>query len=67
MGENICEQCDRQGINIQNIQIAHTPQYQKTQIIQSKWAEDQNRHFSKADIRQLRGIQKDARCQLLEK
>ena len=45
MGENICEQCDRQGINIQNIQIAHTPQYQKTQIIQSKWAEDQNRHF----------------------
>ena len=28
MGENICKQCHWQGINYQNIQIAHTAQYQ---------------------------------------
>ena len=26
MGENICKQCDWQGLNFQNIQIAHTTQ-----------------------------------------
>ena len=29
MRENICRQCDRQGVNIQNIQTAHTTQHQK--------------------------------------
>ena len=29
MGENICKLCDRQGINFQNIQTAHTTQQQK--------------------------------------
>ena len=29
MGENICKQCDQQGLNFQNIQIAHTTQSQK--------------------------------------
>ena len=29
MGENICKQCDQQGLNFQNIQTAHTAQYQK--------------------------------------
>ena len=28
MGENICKQCYQQGINFQNIQTAHTAQYQ---------------------------------------
>ena len=28
-GENICKWCDQQGINFQNIQTAHTAQYQK--------------------------------------
>ena len=28
-GENICKLCDQQGVNIQNIQTAHTTQYQK--------------------------------------
>ena len=29
MGENTCKQCNPQGVNIQNIQTAHTTQYQK--------------------------------------
>ena len=29
MGENICKWSNRQGINLQNIQIAHAAQYQK--------------------------------------
>ena len=29
MGENICKQSDQQGINLQNIQIAHAAQYEK--------------------------------------
>ena len=29
MWENICKQCDWQGIDLQNIQTAHTTQYQK--------------------------------------
>ena len=29
MGENICKWCHQQGFNFQNIQIAHTAQYQK--------------------------------------
>ena len=30
MAENFCKQCDWQGLNFQNIQTAHTAQYQKT-------------------------------------
>ena len=29
MGENICKQCDQQGINLQNIQTPHVAQYKK--------------------------------------
>ena len=29
MGENICKQCNQQGLNFQNIQTAHTTQYKK--------------------------------------
>ena len=31
MGENICKQCYRQGINFQNIQTAYTAQYHPSQ------------------------------------
>ena len=30
MGENICKQSNRERINLQNIQVAHAAQYQKT-------------------------------------
>ena len=36
MGENICEGWDRQGLNSQNIQTAHTTQQQKNNPIE-KW------------------------------
>ena len=31
IGENICKQCDWQGFNFQNMQIAHTTQQQKNE------------------------------------
>ena len=36
LGENICKWSDWQGINLQNIQIAHIPQYIKKQQQQKK-------------------------------
>ena len=31
IGENICKQSNQQGINLQNIQTSHAPQYQEKQ------------------------------------
>ena len=36
MGENICKRSDLQGINLQNIQIAHASLYQEKKKKQSK-------------------------------
>ena len=32
MGENMCKQCDQQGINLQNIPTVHAAQYQNKQL-----------------------------------
>ena len=46
--DNICKQCNQQGINFPNIQIAHTGQSWKNNT--KKWAENLNTYFSKKDI-----------------
>lgn len=46
MGENIYKWYDLQKVNIQKIKPADSTQYQQTNNQITKWAEDQNRHFS---------------------
>jgi len=50
MGENICKQCNQQGINLQNIATAYMAQVKKQTTQSKKWKEDLNRCFSKEDI-----------------
>ena len=50
MGENICKVSNWQKINLQNIQGAHAPQYEKNKQPHLNREEDLNRHFPKEDI-----------------
>ena len=58
MGENIYKRCDIQGINFQNVQTAHTPQYQKNKQPNPKMGR-RSRHFS-SDIQMAKRYMK--RC-----
>ena len=59
-GRNICKQYDWQGINLQNMQIAHTTQQQKTNHLIEKWAEDLNNISPEKTQRLPVGTWKDA-------
>ena len=50
MGENSSKWNNWQRINFQNIQAAHTTQYQKNKQLNQKRGKGLNRHFSKEDI-----------------
>ena len=47
LGENICKGHNGQGVDFQNIQIAHSINNNNKITQSKKWAEDLNRQFSK--------------------
>ena len=50
MGENICNWCDWQGINYQNVQTIHETQYWTNKQPNPKMVKDLSNHFFKQDI-----------------
>ena len=57
MGEDICKQCNQQGINLQYVQTTHET-WQQTNNLLKKCADDLNRYFSK-DIHRVKKHMKD--------
>ena len=64
MRENICKQCNRQGISLQNLQQLVWFNIKKTNNTIKKWVEGLNRHFSKEDIQMAKRHTK--RCSTLK-
>ena len=54
MGENFCRWCDRQELNLQNIQIAQTTEQQQNKQHNQKMGKDLSRCFSREDIQMAR-------------
>ena len=53
--ENICKQCNQQGVNLQNITAAYMAQVKKQTIQSKKQEEDLNKCFSKENVQMAKG------------